>query len=322
MTNPYHVVNKLNFPLYEDNWTAEEELLLMEGLEKFGFGNWADISEHLGTDKTPDDVQAHYEKIYLSNKDFMPPTEILSRRDANHNLIVKTTGQKTNKIVEEGESKRKKYNKQLTDRKDTTNLSQTQNSTLSLTTSKDSSTNAAEIVGYMPLRGDFDYEYDNEAELFLAEMEFTGTIFYLQNWVLDDDKPEEIQTKMKILEIYNIRLDERIKRKKFVIERDMLDLKKQNTLDRIRTKEEKEIYNLLKIFARFNTPEDHEKLVQGIYREKLLRQKIEELRFYKKIGLKTFEEVELYLAEKKKKDDAYQKKQKQNEFYVYDQKIK
>lgn len=32
-------------------------------------------------------------------------------------------------------------------------------------------------------------------------------------------------------------------------------------LDRTRTKEEKEIYNLLKIFARFNTPEDHEKLV-------------------------------------------------------------
>jgi hypothetical protein len=26
----------------------------------------------------------------------------------------------------------------------------------------------------MPLRNDFDVEYDNEAELFLAEMEFNG----------------------------------------------------------------------------------------------------------------------------------------------------
>jgi len=26
----------------------------------------------------------------------------------------------------------------------------------------------------MPLRGDFDVEYDNDAELLLAEMEFTG----------------------------------------------------------------------------------------------------------------------------------------------------
>lgn len=88
----------------------------------------------------------------------------------------------------------------------------------------------------------------------------------------------------------------------------MLDLKKQNNLDRIRSKEEREIHNLLKIFARFNTPDDHEKLVQGIYREKILRQKIEELRHYKKIGLKSFTDVEVYLQEKKKKDDNIQKK--------------
>jgi len=32
-------------------------------------------------------------------------------------------------------------------------------------------------------------------------------------------------------------------------------------LDRSRSKEEKEIYNLMKIFARFSTPPDHEDLV-------------------------------------------------------------
>ena len=47
----------------------------------------------------------------------------------------------------------------------------------------------------MPLRGEFDVEYDNEAELLLAEMEF-----------LDDDTEEETKTKEKILEIYNERL--------------------------------------------------------------------------------------------------------------------
>lgn len=66
----------------------------------------------------------------------------------------------------------------------------------------------------MPLRGDFDIEYDNDAELLLAEMEFN-----------DDDKEIELKMKYKLLEIYNARLDERIKRKKFVIERDLLDLK-------------------------------------------------------------------------------------------------
>jgi len=33
-----------------------------------------------------------------------------------------------------------------------------------------------DVLGYMPLRGDFDVEFDNEAELFLAEMEFTGML--------------------------------------------------------------------------------------------------------------------------------------------------
>ena len=127
---------------------------------------------------------------------------------------------------------------------------------------------------------------------------------------------------MKVLEVYNTRLDERIRRKKFVIERDMLDLKKQNFFDRVRTKEEKEIYNLLKEFARFNTPEEHEKLVQGIYNEKMLKKKMDELRFYMKIGFKSFDEVELYLQEKRKKDEAYQKKQKQSDFLLYDNKVK
>ena len=105
----------------------------------------------------------------------------------------------------------------------------------------------AEIVGFLPKRGDFDYEYDNDAELLLAEMEFN-----------EDDNETEIKMKYKILDIYNARLDERIKRKQFVIERDILDYHKQSLFEKTRTKDEKEIYNLMKVFARFNTPEEHE----------------------------------------------------------------
>lgn len=67
----------------------------------------------------------------------------------------------------------------------------------------------------MPKRGDFDIEFDNDAELLLAEMEFN-----------EEDKPYETEMKYKVLDIYNIRLDERMKRKKFVIEKDLLNLKK------------------------------------------------------------------------------------------------
>ena len=42
-----------------------------------------------------------------------------------------------------------------------------------------------------------------------------------------------------------------------MIDRSLLDLKEQIRLDRTRTKEEKEMYNMLKVFARFNTADDH-----------------------------------------------------------------
>lgn len=59
-----------------------------------------------------------------------------------------------------------------------------------------------ETIGYWPKRCDFDYEYDNDAELLLSEMEFN-----------EEDKEIEVNMKYKILDIYNSRLDERIKRK-------------------------------------------------------------------------------------------------------------
>jgi hypothetical protein len=40
---------------------------LIEGIEKFGFGNWNDIAEHIGSKKAID-VEEHYEETYINNK--------------------------------------------------------------------------------------------------------------------------------------------------------------------------------------------------------------------------------------------------------------
>lgn len=80
--------------------------------------------------------------------------------------------------------------------------------------------------------------------------------------------------KFRLIDIYNHKLTERIRRKDFVISRKLLDLKEQNRLDKTRTKEEKEIYNMMKVFARFSTADEHEKLVQGILKEKQIRQRL------------------------------------------------
>ena len=81
--------------------------------------------------------------------------------------------------------------------------------------------------------------------------------------------------KFRLIDIYNHKLDERLKRKEFVITRGLLDLKEQMRLEKNRTKEEKEIYNMMKVFARFSSAKEHEELVKGIIREKQIRQRIE-----------------------------------------------
>lgn len=113
-----------------------------------------------------------------------------------------------------------------------------------------------------------------DADLLLADMEF-----------FDDDTEQDTQLKNDVIELYNARLDERIRRKKFVIERGLLDFKKIQKYERKKTKEEREIINTMKIFARFNTAEDHEKLVNSLIKERLLREVIEQLKYFKTKGL-------------------------------------
>lgn len=63
--------------------------------------------------------------------------------------------------------------------------------------------------------------------------------------------------KFRLIDIYNHKLDERLKRKEFVITRGLLDLKEQMRQEKLRTKEEKEIYNMMKVFARFSSAKEH-----------------------------------------------------------------
>ena len=57
-----------------------------------------------------------------------------------------------------------------------------------------------------------------------------------------EENATDKELKFKVLDIYNKRLEEREKRKKFVVERGLLDLKTLTLLDRNYTKEEKDIY--------------------------------------------------------------------------------
>lgn len=300
--------------MFDENWSAEEELMLIGGLEKFGFGNWLDIAEHMGTGKTKEECEAHYQEKYLNNlPTYLPKSKLLARSSPDSDISLRYpdhsfSQKKVHKSPDlslnpnQNPSANPTQNPSAHPNPTATPSEPSSNVRTITNIQRENNGNVSEIVGYMPKRGDFDIEYDNEAELILAEMEFH-----------DDDNDEDSKMKLKVLDIYNARLDERIKRKKFVIDRGLLDFNKQLALDKSFTKEEKEIHNLMKVFARFNSPEEHERLVAGIIRERQLRARIEELKHYKRMGLMTFEQVEHYLAEKRKRDDSNTRKQMERE---------
>eukprot|EP00899_Mesostigma_viride_P017236 jgi/Mesvir1/25513/Mv01763-RA.1 len=126
---------------------------------------------------------------------------------------------------------------------------------------------SADLTGYNAKRNEFDPEYDNEAEVPLAEMEFK-----------DSDTPGERALKVRMLEVYNLRLDERQRRKRFILERGLLNVKRQQALDRRRTKEERELYARLRVFLRFQGTAEHEALAAGLVAERRLRARIDQLK--------------------------------------------
>ena len=135
---------------------------------------------------------------------------------------------------------------------------------------QNSITSASEIVGFWPKRDEFENEYLNDAELEIAELEF-----------LDDETKSDIELKLNVLKIYNKQLEEREKRKTFVIERGLLDIKKTMNYERKLLKDEREIYNCLKPFARLVDNDQFNTLFEGIILEKNLRQRLNQLKYYK-----------------------------------------
>lgn len=266
----YHIVDKMDLHLFTDEWALHEELLLLSLIEKCGLDNWGDISEGLGT-KAKRECEAHYYTFYYKEEGSYLPNEkeiILKLRDGT--------------IIPGRNDKNKEKESEV-------KIGLPQGSIPEFTTAKDNKNNrsrsivknrnkrdqseissASEILGYWPKREEFDVEFVNDAELEIAELEF-----------LDDDTESEKNLKLNVLKVYNLQLEEREKRKKFVIERNLLDVKKQMNYERKLSKDDREIYNCLKPFARFMDNSEFHELFEGLVIEKNMRQRLNQLKQYK-----------------------------------------
>lgn len=150
----------------------------------------------------------------------------------------------------------------------------------------------AQQTGYHIKRNEFELDYDPEAEEIVAELEF------------GEDEPEwVIAEKLRLIEIYNRRLDERHRRHEYVLSRGLVNVKRQQAFDRRRSATEKEYVGRLRVLARYLPQPQWDTLADGLAAEARLRARIGELQQYRAMGMRTFDQVEKYEAMDKKKKD-------------------
>lgn len=73
---------------------------------------------------------------------------------------------------------------------------------------------------------------------------------------------------------YFCRLDERKRRKDFILERNLLY---PSAFEKELSSEDREIYERYKVFMRFQSQKEHEELIRTLIEERRIRKRIQEL---------------------------------------------
>lgn len=337
--HPYRVMDNLSFPLFCSDWNADEEILLLEGIEMYGLANWNEVAEHVGT-KSKSHCIEHYNTIYMNSPCFPLPdmSHVMGKNREELLAMARGHGEVTKGLPTGGELSVKEespfsprikiedirkespagrpssalasdigssiVNASAGAGKRTSTVIQNDKSgdgikiedthtdrsfgEKKLRTSGEDGPSITELSGYNFKRQEFEVEYDNDAEQLLADMEFKET-----------DTEAERELKLRVLRIYSKRLDERKRRKDFILERNLLyaDPFEQNL-----TPEEKEICRRYRVFMRFHSKEEHGELLKTVIEEHRIRKRIEDLQEARAAGCRTSTDAERYVEQKRKRE--------------------
>ena len=278
-THSFQVIEQHSVPIFHDEWGADEEALLLEGAEMYGLGSWADIADHIGGFREKDEVRDHYITTYVDSPNF-PLPEHASPRDRE---LVDRYPRET---FQANKKRRIEERKDLA--KNTTQAQPKQKPTSSVPS-------CHEVQGYMPGRLEFEVEHLNEAEDAVQHMQFEpGEGYDPTTGELD---PEMI-LKMTVMNIYNSKLNARVDRKKFIFEHELLEYKRNTAIEKKKSKDERDLFNKAKPFARLMTRDDFEVFTKDLEYELNLRQAIGQLQEWRLMQIGDLKSGEKYEHEK------------------------
>ncbi|KAF9232673.1 hypothetical protein BU15DRAFT_54756 [Melanogaster broomeanus] len=105
---------------------------------------------------------------------------------------------------------------------------------------------------------------------------------------------DSLAFKLTMIEMYNQRVAKRHEAKAVMFDRGLLEYKKMQAAEKKRPKEDKDIVQRLRPFARLQTAEDYEVFTADILYEAMLRKRIQELQHYRRMGLVTTGDIDKY----------------------------
>ena len=278
-THAYRVIEQNSFPIFDREWGADEELLLLEGTEIYGLGSWADIADHIGGFREKDEVRDHYLATYVESPCFPLP-----KRCKPHDCELAAEVPR-----EEFQAQKKR---RIEERREKSKSAPALQPKTKPTASVPS---CHEVQGFMPGRLEFETEYANEAEEAVQLMQFdpgdgvnpkTGEI------------EPEMELKLTVMDIYNCRLTQRVERKKVIFEHNLLEYRENTKQEKKRSKDEKDLLQKAKPFARIMNHNDFEDFNQGLTDEQNLRQAIAQLQEWRSMKIGDLRSGEKYEAEK------------------------
>lgn len=256
----YRVIEQHQYPIFDEDWGADEELLLIEGCQTLGVGNWQDIADYI-EGRSKEEVGEHYEKYYLNSPYYPLP-------DLNKTFPDISTTEFLKKRKQRFDSRKK----------------------MPLPPPKKILTSqplCSYIQKYMPGRLEFEEEAEDEAEKVVQDMIFEP-----------DEAEEDLELKLLILQIYNEKLSLRAKRKRLMLEDNLIDYKTNNAIDKKRSKEERELYNKIKPLARIMSSTDFKEFSDDIMKEFKVRNRIMQLQNWRRNGITQLDDGEYYEKEK------------------------
>ncbi|XP_050309841.1 transcriptional adapter 2-alpha-like isoform X1 [Anthonomus grandis grandis] len=265
--NHEYQVLTTNFQLFENSdWMAEEELRLLDLL--LFYGNW-DLVALDFPNRTVDEIKEHYEYFYLD-------------RHGNGDIpIFKNEPVLSELIVP--------YRFQLADSEEPPRYAA-------------NTIGYQSLAGYNPPRGDFENDYDKNAEDLVASLD-----------TIDPDDPSyEIQTNLQyaIMLSYNNRLKERQRRKDVIAAHGLIVLRKTLAwLHRYNTTLTPAVCKKFLRFMHLCEPMKFEMLLEGMHRAGELRILIQRLICLRKNGITTLSEGRMYVQMQELRED-YKKRLK------------